>query len=72
MFIIIIRTAYTNYCFAILQKGQSVDIPSELPELNISVVEVPIQFVPGDMAPHRVGDVTQHTRVTTGRPGGAE
>lgn len=55
-----------------MQKGQIVDIPSQLPELNVSVVEVPIRFEPGDEVPHRTGDVNQHKTVTSGRSGGAQ
>ena len=48
------------------------DITSQLPELNVSVVEVPIHFAPGDQAPHRKGNVSHHPTVTSGRPGGAQ
>jgi len=60
-----------NLHWRVLQKGKVIDIPTQLPDLNVSVVEVPIHFAPGDAMPHRVGDVNHHATITAGKDGGA-
>lgn len=54
-----------------LQQGEAVDIARDLPELKVSVVEVPVHFAPGDDMPRRMGNVKPHSMITAGRLGGA-
>lgn len=55
-----------------IKRGEEVDFTTRLPSLQVSVVEVPIIYGPGDGAPRRNGAPIRHPSVTAGRPGGAD